>query len=74
MPSSFVIVPFFQAATLISPVINLPTILRKKNAIMIAAMILNAPILFSLGLLPRESASLYEAWQPDHTAYDLDAI
>jgi hypothetical protein len=49
VPSSFVIVPFFQAATLISPMINFLTMLIKNIAIMIVAMILNVPILFSLG-------------------------
>jgi len=55
-PSSFVIVPFFQAATLISPMINLAIMLIKRIAITIAAMILNAPILFSLGRMAFKSS------------------
>jgi hypothetical protein len=49
VPSSFVIVPFFQAATLISPMINPLIMLINRIAIMSAAMILNAPILSSSG-------------------------
>ncbi len=48
-PSSLVIVPFFQAATLISPEINLATILTKRIVMMTVTMILSAPILFSFG-------------------------
>jgi len=43
-PSSFVIVPFFQADTLSSPMISLLTMLIAKTAMMIAAMIFSAPI------------------------------
>jgi hypothetical protein len=55
-PSSLLIVPFFQAATLISPMINLLTIFMKKIAIIIAAMIFNAPILSSLGRMAFKSS------------------
>jgi len=43
-PSSFVIVPFLQAATWSSPLISLLTMLAAKIAMITAAMILNAPM------------------------------
>jgi hypothetical protein len=47
-PSSLLIVPFFQAATLISPMISLPTMFNNVIPMMMRLMMFSAPI----GFLP----------------------